>query len=105
MEMNDYKYGFTMSLHEYHETIPTLWTETKVCTSLRLYFDMRNSFSKIHNICRREMLWISSRIVKNFVSSNCSENLGDTYNNCHFVNRLSPFNSNRVSGRTLKSHH
>jgi len=30
MEVNDYKYGFTMSLHEYKETIETLWDETKV---------------------------------------------------------------------------
>ena len=30
MELNNYKYGFTMSLHEYHETVPTLWDETKV---------------------------------------------------------------------------
>ena len=30
MQVNNYKYGFTMSLHEYKETIPTLWEETKV---------------------------------------------------------------------------
>ena len=30
MDLNHYKYGFTMSLHEYIETIPTLWEETKV---------------------------------------------------------------------------
>ena len=30
MELNDYKYGFTMSLHEYRDTIPTLWDEVKV---------------------------------------------------------------------------
>jgi len=30
MELNHYKYGWTMSLHEYVETIPTLWDETKV---------------------------------------------------------------------------
>lgn len=30
MELNNYKYGFTMSLHEYVDTVPTLWEETKV---------------------------------------------------------------------------
>jgi alpha 1,2-mannosyltransferase len=34
MELNDYKYGFTMSLHEYRETIETLWDETKVPSNL-----------------------------------------------------------------------
>ncbi|WFC99706.1 hypothetical protein MYAM1_002451 [Malassezia yamatoensis] len=29
MEMNDKKYGFTISLHEYIKTIPTLWQRTK----------------------------------------------------------------------------
>jgi len=33
MELNNYKYGWTMSLHEYTETIPTLWDETKVSIS------------------------------------------------------------------------
>ena len=30
MELNNYKYGFTLSLHEYHETVESLWDETKV---------------------------------------------------------------------------
>ena len=49
MELNNYKYGFTMSLHEYSETIPTLWDETKVCLSIE-EADIRNSFRKILSI-------------------------------------------------------
>jgi hypothetical protein len=62
MELNDYKYGFTMSLHEYTETIPTLWEETKVFQHLtqdKLTF--RNLRKEILNICLVAMLWNSSR--------------------------------------------
>jgi Glycolipid 2-alpha-mannosyltransferase len=49
MELNNYKYGFTMSLHEYIETIPTLWDETKVCYVLksRLISEIHQTESKV----------------------------------------------------------
>jgi len=61
MELNNYKYGFTMSLHEYTETIPTLWEETK-------------------KFAQKNPQYLSSGNALEFVS----ENKGDTYNNCHF---------------------
>jgi len=85
MDLNNYKYGFTMSLHEYVETIPTLWEETKV-SSLD-----RNILTS--EICTKEssisVQWQRPGI--HFVRLHChltltfSENKGDTYNNCHFV--------------------
>lgn len=49
-------YGFTLSLYEYIETIPTLWEETKSasrCVSDGIDADGQNSSSKTPNISPR----------------------------------------------------
>jgi alpha 1,2-mannosyltransferase len=71
MELNNYKYGFTMSLHEYVDTVPTLWDETKV----RLLDDADKKFLK------KNPQYLASGNALEFLS----ENKGDTYNMCHFV--------------------
>jgi alpha 1,2-mannosyltransferase len=72
MELNNYKYGFTMSLHEYVDTVPTLWDETKVCP---LEDDTNKKFLK------QSPHYLASGNALEFLS----ENKGDTYNMCHFV--------------------
>jgi hypothetical protein len=48
MELNNYKYGFTMSLHEYVDTVPTLWDETKVSnTRIQLTVEILEKESEI----------------------------------------------------------
>jgi len=61
MELNNYKYGFTMSLHEYVDTVPTLWDETK-------------------KFLKQSPHYLASGNALEFLS----ENKGDTYNMCHF---------------------
>ncbi|KAG9066412.1 alpha 1,2-mannosyltransferase 2.4.1 [Linnemannia hyalina] len=61
MKTKKYKYGFTIALPEFVDTIPTLWENVK-------------RFRKLHpeHIAKRNSLeWISY-------------DKGDTYNNCHF---------------------
>jgi len=71
MELNNYKYGFTMSLHEYIETIPTLWEETKVLDiSIGIRTDFRNLHKKILNTCPVAMPWTSSRMPRLASQSN-----------------------------------
>lgn len=61
MKDNDKKYGFTISLHEYQETIPTLWDTT------REFIDENPQYLDADN----NMAWLS-------------DDQGQTYNGCHF---------------------
>lgn len=61
MEKNKLKYGFTLSLYEYIETIPTLWDETKKFMTANPQYAAADSF-------------------KEFIT----EDGGETYNKCHF---------------------
>ncbi|OZJ01412.1 hypothetical protein BZG36_05611 [Bifiguratus adelaidae] len=65
MARNQYKYGWTLSLHEYSETIPTLWDTTRrFMEKYPQHIVDRNS---------KDSLW-------NFVT----EDNGASYNGCHF---------------------
>jgi len=96
MELNDYKYGFTMSLHEYRETIPTLWDETKVHsnspTSSPIGLCKRTSAisrqrqrPRVHLVIAFPLPPISIWFL--FVMF-LREDKGETYNGCHFVHFL-----------------
>ncbi|KAK9453243.1 nucleotide-diphospho-sugar transferase [Dipodascopsis uninucleata] len=61
MEANQYDYGFTISLYEYIETIPTLWDSVK-------------KFMKDH----------PNYIAKDNLMGWLSDDNGETYNKCHF---------------------
>lgn len=61
MEDNKLKYGFTLSLYEYIETIPTLWDTTKKFLAENPQYVAPDSF-------------------KEFIS----DDNGETYNKCHF---------------------
>lgn len=61
MKEKNKKYGFTLSLYEYIETIPTLWESTK-------------NFMKDH----------PEHIHKDNAMEFLSDDGGDTYNKCHF---------------------
>jgi len=61
MKDNNKKYGFTISLHEYQETIPTLWETTKE------FIDENPQYLDEDN----NMAWIS-------------DDKGKSYNGCHF---------------------
>lgn len=61
METNDYRYGFTISMHEFRETIPTLWNTTL-------------QFVKDHPE------YVAPDNLLGFVS----DDKGKTYNRCHF---------------------
>ncbi|KAK9246199.1 nucleotide-diphospho-sugar transferase [Lipomyces tetrasporus] len=61
MEENAYDYGFTLSLYEYIETIPTLWNSVK-------------KFIKEH----------PEHIAENNLMKWLSDDNGITYNKCHF---------------------
>lgn len=61
MKDNNKKYGFTLSLYEYVETIPTLWDSTK-------------AFMKEH----------PEHIHKDNALQFISDDAGATYNHCHF---------------------
>ena len=104
MELNNYKYGFTMSLHEYVDTVPTLWEETKVSLELEVVFNGQK-------FLKQNPKYLANGNALDFISCtststqpNCSDNKGDTYNMCHFVYLLLGFWSDG-SGRTLKLRH
>lgn len=61
MRDNDKEYGFTISIHEYKETIPTLWKTTK-------------EFIKEH----------PEYVDKNNMRAFISDDKGKSYNLCHF---------------------
>lgn len=61
MQDNDYKYGFTISMHEFRETIPTLWNTTL-------------EFVKKH----------PEYVAKDNLLKFVSDDGGKTYNRCHF---------------------
>ncbi|AMD20773.1 HDR030Wp [Eremothecium sinecaudum] len=61
MQDNDKAYGFTISIHEYEATIPTLWEATK-------------EFIELH----------PEYIAPNNMMDFISDNKGKTYNLCHF---------------------
>jgi alpha 1,2-mannosyltransferase len=61
MKDNNKKYGFTLSLYEYIETIPTLWESVK-------------RFMKEH----------PEHIAENNAMGFLSDDGGNTYNKCHF---------------------
>ncbi|KAF8533231.1 nucleotide-diphospho-sugar transferase [Trichophaea hybrida] len=61
MKVNNKKYGFTLSLYEYIETIPTLWDSTK-------------NFIKQH----------PEHIANDNAMKFLSDNNGEDYNRCHF---------------------
>ncbi|KAI9308855.1 nucleotide-diphospho-sugar transferase [Cunninghamella echinulata] len=63
MKDNDYQYGWTMSLTEYRETIPTLWETTQ-------------EFMKLHP----EYIVEGKDSLKPFLTDNNFQN----YNGCHF---------------------
>ena len=62
MQENGYKYSFVLSLHEYRDTIPTLWDSTK-------------KFMEKH----------PEHIVEGNSMEFVSDDGGNTYNLCHFV--------------------
>ena len=61
MEKNGYKYGWTVMMYEYMETIPGLWKATK-------------EFMRLH----------PEHIHPNNAMELISDNNGETYNGCHF---------------------
>lgn len=61
MEDNNKTYGFTISIHEFEKTIPTLWGHTK-------------DFIKQH----------PEYVAKNNLMDFISDDKGETYNLCHF---------------------
>ncbi|CCC68767.1 hypothetical protein NCAS_0B06830 [Naumovozyma castellii] len=61
MADNGKKYGFTISIHEYMDTIPTLWDTTK-------------EFLKLH----------PEFLNKNSMLDFVSDDEGESYNSCHF---------------------
>ncbi|KAK6455862.1 glycolipid 2-alpha-mannosyltransferase [Scheffersomyces xylosifermentans] len=61
MQDNDKVYGFTISIHEFRKTIPTLWDHTK-------------EFLKLH----------PEHVAKNNFMDFISNDNGETYNLCHF---------------------
>lgn len=61
MQDNDKVYGFTISIHEFEATIPTLWQHTK-------------DFIKLH----------PEHIADNNLLDFISDDKGETYNLCHF---------------------
>ncbi|CCD23450.1 alpha-1,2-mannosyltransferase KTR1 NDAI_0B04160 [Naumovozyma dairenensis CBS 421] len=61
MADNGKKYGFTISIHEYMDTIPTLWDTTK-------------EFMKRH----------PEHVHKNNMMNFVSDDNGESYNSCHF---------------------
>lgn len=61
MADNNKKYGFTISIHEYPKTIPTLWQTTK-------------------DFMAKHPEFISSNNMMDFIS----DDNGVSYNNCHF---------------------
>lgn len=65
MQLNDKKYGFTISLHEYPATIPTLWDETK-------------AFMKKHPD------YLAKDHALHFMTDEPEKLLEPGYNMCHF---------------------
>lgn len=65
MQLNDKKYGFTISLHEYVATIPTLWDETK-------------KFMKAHPD------YLAKDHALHFMTDEPERLLEPGYNMCHF---------------------
>lgn len=61
MEKNNKKYGFTITIHEFVETIPTLWNVTK-------------------NFINKHPDYVAKDNLMGFLS----EDGGETYNNCHY---------------------
>lgn len=61
MSRNKYKYGFTISIHEYQSTIPTLWNST------RQFMELYPQYLAPDNLL--EFL---------------SDDKGETYNRCHY---------------------
>jgi len=65
MQLNNKAYGFTMSLHEYPATIPTLWEQTKI-------------FAKNHPE------YLAEDNAMGFIVDNSKTMQSSIYNMCHF---------------------
>lgn len=65
MQMNNKAYGFTISLHEYDKTIPTLWKETQ-------------------EFARKHPEYIAKDNAIHFIADNPNAGVEQPYNMCHF---------------------
>lgn len=77
METNNKLYGFTITMYEYHATIPTLW-DTTMSTSLQ-YTDRTTVTELLSEFTRENPDFVHPNNAMGYIS----DNGGESYNLCH----------------------